>query len=418
MKKLTSYALIAALLVSVCAVSACGDDRTNTQQQSSVPESSVVSTVSEPSEEEESKEVVTDIKAEGQDNKLTNDQLAKINSFMDNYKSIPGFNSRAEIIDAKSITKGKNITLIPDDISKSFSSLVSEQFSDGGKMAGFSKINTCKSDGTPGYFEQALEDSIKDSDVVVMFGSINKDGIATKIEMTQANGIRVISAGNLGKEGSDHYVDATVPINYQLCGKLMADWSISKKEGKVNALVINNSDSMLSTSVYTGFAEEFKEYVTSGYCTVISGTDVEVGNGLSSKIRQAIDSDPNLNYVIVLEESMITDAVSAVEQSGKKELGVVATGGSKETLQTAENGKLEMLVAQSYEWTAYAMVDYAIRVMGKLTLPDEEDVPVRVLTQELIKKELKENSYNGMDGYYEICFGSNFIAGYRNLWSL
>ena len=200
-------------------------------------------------------------------------------------------------------------------------------------------------------------------------------------------------------------------------GKLLADWSISKNKGKVNALAINNSDSTLSSSIYKGFSEEFKKYVTSGYCTVLSGSAIEVGNGMSAKIKQAIDKDPNLNYIVVLDEGMISDAISAVEQSGKK-IKIISTGGGMAAFDAAENDKLEMLVAQSYEWTSYAMVDYALRVLDKSELPAEQDVPVRIVTSSSIKTDMENNTYSNIEGFYEICFGANFVTGYNRLWSL
>ena len=113
---------------------------------------------------------------------------------------------------------------------------------------------------------------------------------------------------------------------------------------------------------------------------------------------------------------MINDAISGVDQSGN-DIKIISTGGGVSAFDSAENGNLEMLVAQSYEWTAYAMVDYALRVLNKNKLPSEQDVPVRVVTQELIKNELKDNTYD-IDGFYEICFGSNFLTGYTGIWNL
>ena len=45
-------------------------------------------------------------------------------------------------------------------------------------------------------------------------------------------------------------------------------------------------------------------------------------------------------------------------------------------------------------------------------------LPVRIVTAESIKKDLEENTYNDIDGFYEICFGANFMIGYNSMWSL
>ncbi len=411
MKRVTLFILTFAIMAMSIVSAGCNGDQNNGDTSSGVGQSSVDQKSSEQSEEQ-----VVDISVEESKPEITKAQLNELDSFISSYKGVPEFTFEEENINARDISEGKSIMLIPDNSNYSFTSLVCDQFKTAAKTAGFSKSICNKSDGTVSFYSESLDNAIGNSDIVLMYGDINKDELATNIERTQANGIKVLSVGNMGKGENDHYVDYTVPINFGLAGKLLADWTITQKKGKVNALVINNSDSTLSTSIYNGFADEFKKYVSSGYCTVLSGSSIEIQNGLSEKIRQAIDSDPNLNYVVVLDESMINDAISGVDQSGN-DIKIISTGGGVSAFDSAENGNLEMLVAQSYEWTAYAMVDYALRVLNKNKLPSEQDVPVRVVTQELIKNELKDNTYD-IDGFYEICFGSNFLTGYTGIWNL
>lgn len=413
MKKFTALVLMAAIVLGAFAMTACEDSGDKTESAQEATEG----LVSSEDESDESNETISDISVVESKPEITNEQLSSINDFIAQYKDIPEFTVKAKEIDATGISKNENVSLIPDNSNNVFTSLVVKQFKSAAKSAGFKKIFADDSDGTPAAYNDALAKAVEKSDIVVMYGDINKDSIANEIELTQANGVKVLSAGYVGKDMKDHYVDYTIPIDYQLAGKLLADWAISKNKGKVNALAINNSDSTLSTSIYNGFADEFTKYVTSGYCTVQSGSSIEVENGLATKIKQALEKDPNLNYIIVLDETMINDAISAVDQLGRN-IKIIATGGGTSAFTSAENGKIEMLVAQSYEWTAYAMVDYALRVLDKSELPEQQSVPVRVITQDSIKSDLESTEYEDIDGFYEICFGANFVTGYRSLWGL
>ncbi len=416
MKKVTAIVLAAAIAVSAVMLSACGEKKPENENKTS----EVSQQSKEESKEEsavESSEKIEDISAITAKPEITKEQLSNIDNFIAKYKSIPEFTLKGDKIDAKKIAKNKVISFIPDNSNNVFTSLVTDQFKKAGKNVGIKEIIADESDGTPAYYNSALDKAIKQSNLAVLYGDINKDQIATNIELTQANGIRVISAGYVGDDSKDHYVDYTIPIDYQLAGKLLADWAISKNKGKVNALAINNSDSTVSTSVYKGFTAEFINYVTEGYCTVLSGSSIETGNGLATKIKQALEKDPNLNYIIVLDETMINDAISAVDQSGKN-LKIISTGGGTSAFTAAENGKLDMLVAQSYEWTAYAMFDYSLRVLGEQKLPDIQSVPVRVVTADSIKNDMENTEYEDIEGFYEICFGANFITGYRKLWGV
>ncbi|MGN0469893.1 MAG: sugar ABC transporter substrate-binding protein [Acutalibacteraceae bacterium] len=403
MKKFIATALIASIAISAVSMTACNKDGDNAnQQQSSTVESSVNS--------------VEEISIEPSKPEITAAQLASLSTRLASYKSVPKFTCKSDTIDAKSISENAKIAFITDDINNSYASLVSKQFSTAAKSAGFKKVTIADTDTTPASYNDALAAAVNDKDkIAVMFGKINKDSISSQIELTQANGIKVISGGNAGLDETEHFVDNTVPIDFQSAGQLLADWAIVQQKGKVNALAVNCSDSGSSNAVYNGFSKEFETYVSSGYCTALNVSSAEIDNGLSSRIKDAVTSDTNLNYIIVFDDSMLNNVISAVEQSGKK-IKIIATGGSPEAFNAAEIGQVEMLVAQSYEWTAYAMVDYALRVMAKAELPKKQDVPLRIVTSESIKKDLDDND----DDYdfHEICFGAAFVEGYSNLWDL
>ena len=394
-KKITAIALAAAIASSAVVMTAC-DKNINEEKENTSQVSTEESSKADEDKVEESSETIEDISAITSKSEITKEQLSNIDNFITQHKSIPSFTIKGDPIDAAAISKNKKLTFIPDNSNNVFTALVTDQFKKASANVGLTGLTADDSDGTPSYYNAQLENARKDSDLIVMYGDINKDPLATNIELAQASGVEVISAGFVGDDAKDHYVDYTIPIDYQLAGKLLADWAISKNKGKVNALAINNSDSTVSTSVYKGFTAEFVNFVTEGYCTVLSGASIETGNGLATKIKQALEKDPNL----------------------KKNIKVISTGGSTSAFSSVENGKLDMLVAQSFEWTAYAMLDYSLRVLGDQKLPDIQSVPVRVVTADSIKNDLENTEYEEIDGFYEICFGANFITGYRKLWGI
>lgn len=417
MKKLTAALLSAAMVASMAAMSACGDNNKKEEEEESKMESSSGSTDFQISQEPS--EVPEDISAISAKPDLTTDQLNSINDFVAQYKKIPKITIQGDKIEALTIAKDQKVSFVADNSNYVFTGLVRDQFLTAGKIVGLSDIVADESDGTAAFYNSAIEKATKskDTDLVLLYGDINKDPLATSIETAQANGVKILSGGYVGRDMKDHYVDYTIPIDYNLAGKLLADWAITSNKGKVNALALNNSDSMVSTSIYKGFTDEFMTYVTEGYCSVLSGASIEIGNGLSTKIKLALEKDRNLNYIVVLDENMISDAVNAVEQSGKK-ISIIATGGSAGAFTACEQEKIDMLVAQSYEWTAYAMMDYVLRVLGKKTLPEVQTVPVRVVDKDIIRNEMENTEYTEIKGFEEICFGSNFITDYRKKWSI
>lgn len=416
MKKLLSVLLAVSVASCALAMTACNNN--NNQEDS---KSKTSNSASQPSKAAEvSEEKPPEVSVDESKPKITSSQLADINKKISAYQSVPEFTCKSEAINAREISDGVTIRYIPENSSNSYISALSHNFKNAAGSAGFKKTEISETDGSASSLSDGLNAAIESkNDLAVLAGDINKDLITGSIELAQANGIEVYSSGSKGIDQNDHYVDYTVPINYQRIGELMADWGIVKSNGKINALAVNTTDSTLSGTIFGGFKSEFENYISSssGYCTTLNVTAIEIGNGLANKIKKALDDDTNITYIFVFDDAAIADAVTAADQIGTR-VKVVATGGTNEAFNAAETGKIEMLVAQSYEWNAYATVDYILRVLGKKELPKEQDVPVRVITKETIEKAKKEYSGPSYDDFHEICFGAKFLEGYSGLWRL
>ncbi len=413
MRKLLSALLIVSIAASAITFSACGQKNTNTTS-SKTPDTSAAR-VSRPSRvSEEPIEVSVDEKKP----RMTEAQLADLNKKVTDCQGIPSFTCTSEKLDGRKISKDLTVSLICDNSSSPFQEDLIRNFVRTADRIGFKHIITAETDGTASTINDALTQAVKDKpNMVMLSGNINKDTVVTNIELAQANGIEVVSAGTTGCEQPDHFVDYTVPIPYENVGALMADWGIVKTKGKVNALVVNCTDSELSQTIFRGFKKEFEQYVSAddGNCTVINANAIELGNGLTNKIKTILENDRKINYIFVFDDAAITDAVSSVVQTSSS-AKIVATGGKPEDFNYAQSGSIDMLVAHSYEWTAYAMVDYILRIAGGLKLPEQQDVPFRVLTKDIINKAI-DDSDESFDTFDEICFGSNFVTGYNNLWN-
>ena len=417
MKRSISALLVLSLAASVLLFPACGNtsEKKENSKASSKPTSSVASTLpsTEPSEEE------VEVSVSENKPKITDTQLADLNTKLTKNEVIPEFTCTSEKLNASEIAKDKKIYLISQDSQSSYHSYVESNFQKTAKRIGFGETTIAETDGSVSALNDGLNNAVKKkSDLIMLSGDINKDAVSAYIENAQANGIEVVSAGSKSVGETDHYTDYTVPINYAFAGELMADWGIVKTKGKIHALCVSCTDSELSASTFKGFKAEFEKLISSseGSCTTVNANSIEIGNGLSNKIKSAVTANTKINYIFVFDDAAINDAISAVVQSGL-DIKIVATGGRSEDMDLAESGSIEMLVAHSYEWTAYAMLDYALRILGGKSLPAEQDVPFRILTKDIIKK-AKEESKDDFDSFHEICFGGAFVDGYNNLWSI
>ena len=418
MKKIISLMLVLSVAFSALALSGCDDERRNEKGQDTSSSTSTSSKIKQKVKEEEKP---MEVSVDEKNPRITQEQLSQLNKKVLAAQETPKFTCTSESINAASISKGKSITFIPKSNDDSYCKRLTSTFKLAAGSAGFdpANIKIATTDGSASSLSEALAKSVEDkTDIAILAGNINKDSIENAIEITQANGEEIFSAGSKGLGQKDYYVDYTVPINYQQAGELMADWGIVKTNGKINALAINITDSEMSATVFSGFKAEFEKHVATenGYCTTLNAKSSDIGNSLTDSIKKALSSDSNINYVFISDEAAIPDTVLAASQINNK-VKIISAGSSIEAFESVESGNIEMLVASSYEWTAYAIVDYALRVFGGLELPAEQDVPLKIVTKEIIQKDIKSYDGPSYDGYHEICFGSDFVPGYSGLWN-
>lgn len=411
MKKSLSFLLAASMLASSVALSACNN---NGENVSSAMESSSESSV-------ESSILVENKDESGT---LSSEQKTELEKIIQTYSEKPTFTSPASAISSADIANEKQIMLITDSVQDEYSRIVSDTFIAAAKKAGFKTVVSYDTDGTDAVYTQAFDDVVEnDYNCVALFGDIDKDKIGSEIETAQSHGIPVFSAGNSQDKEKEHYVDGSMGWDYIKAGSLLLDWVSYRQDGKVNSLVITCSDDDTSNYVFQGFAEDFAKYVKQGYCTELKAKSSEIGDTLKSKVETALKKDSNINCVIVMNEDMISDVSAALEANdNNKEIHFVAVGGSPQSFSELENGNLDMLVAQSYEASAYALVDYCLRGLTEEGTPQSENLPMRIFTPDTIKEEtIKQEDNEEAEGtarFYLYAFGSVFSDGYKSLWGV
>ena len=414
MKKFISAIVLSAVILSVISLSACGDEQNS---EASVEESITVSSTVSEKIQESSQE--SEQKSQAPKSAISASQINQMKSYISSYQKMPSFNSKGTAVDARSIAQNKTVTLICDNSNLNYTKLVIEQFKVAAESVNFAKTVVAKTDGTDDSINKALNAAVNDkSDVIILFGNIKKDNFSTNIEYAQANGIEVISAGVITAGQNDHFADYTMPVDYNIIGQTLADWAITKTNGKLEAIAINCTDSLQSNTVAGGFQDEFDRYIADnrGHCHGINISYAQAEKELADDIEKAVKENKRINYIIVFDENMIGETLDALEQLNLK-IPVISTGGSDDAFTAAQRGSVEMLVAQSYEWTAYGMVDYALRILGNADMPKEQYVPFRVLTSDIISDEIA--NFGGISGNFNrIAFGSYFEYGYESLWQL
>lgn len=397
MKKIISLFLISAMAGAMLLMSGCED---NNQQQSSQEPSTI---------ETESSRTLTDSELDA--------MQAEINSF----KNEPEFSANGENIKSKTIAKDKKLAVVLDDSNNSYSSYVADSVKNAAKIAGFKDTVIYETDGSTGSQTNALESVVEDGcSAVLLFGNIDKDSLSATIETIQANGIKVVSAGNAAKEQKEHFVDSAMTIDYEKQARLMVDWLSYEKQGKMNALAVFSDSLPYSESMKKAVEEEFEKYVAGGYLTIIDSAKSSWGSGLTDTIKDELEKDSNINCIILIHDGMIKDAVNALEMTqSMAKVSLVSRGGSADAFNQVKNGNVNMLVAENYDKTAYSAVDYVLRVIDGNDSPSGVDVPFKIVTVDNVQEVYGEDEgSNNEKAFIELAFDTKHRDEFKKLWGV
>ena len=104
---------------------------------------------------------------------------------------------------------------------------------------------------------------------------------------------------------------ADIPIDYFKAGALLVDWAVVQTKGDMNALVLISTGPLSTDSMMAGINAELKHCE---HCKtkVMNFPVVDWGTRITPNVQSALLSDPTVNYIIVIYDSMSQFVVPAV----------------------------------------------------------------------------------------------------------
>jgi ribose transport system substrate-binding protein len=177
----------------------------------------------------------------------------------------------------------------------------------------------------------------------------------------------------------------------------MADWVIAQSNGTGHALIIGEPLTPASAGIVASMRSEFKTRCPK--CTV-SFTQVpftEWGTKLLPTTQTALTSDPSINYVLPIYDSMMQFVGPAISAAGRiNSVKVVSADGTPFVVQGLAKGQppnLEMDVAENPERTGYAVMDQVFRILTKTKPTPNSAVVVQNLTKATAANAFSDTSW-------------------------
>lgn len=327
------------------------------------------------------------------------------------YSAIPVFTPPGGPVDAAKV-KGKTVLNFPDSSANPYAANVAAGERAAAKVLGINYIY-CSAQGQVAQWVQCMNQAVaRRVDLVFDFSGVNPASLGPQIQAAKAANIPVIGTGTFDRSQTPDLVSYSVPNDYRLAGRLMADWVIKDTAAAADTLVVTSNDVPATGPIVAGLKDEFDAHC--GACKA-SFVDVPVADWatrIQSVVQSALLKDPKIDYIVPIYDSMTEFAIPAIMAVNRAAQVHIATyNGTPFVLKDLQQGDIvRMDVGVDEDWLGWAYLDAAARVLsGSTQTVVNEDTVLRVFTRANVREA-------GDPPQPSTGYGDSYLAGYRRLW--
>ena len=341
------------------------------------------------------------------------DGVAKAKALLSQYEQIPKFIAAGPPFDAKTCMAGKSIFSIPVSNAIPFAQNIEDAMKAVAKEIGF-KFTVWDNQGSPSQYIQGMERAINDKySLIDLLGGTDPRALGPQIDQATAAGIDVVASHYSGlNQAVSPKLTGNVPIDYYRGGQLLADWVIAKTNGHGNALVVVSRDGFSTAPLESGIEDEFKKNCPDCKVKAVNVAIPDWSTKIQSVVQSEILSNPKLNYVIPIYDSMSQFVVPAITITGAQNRVKIATfNGTPFVIGLIQKGQVEMDVGENLDWVGHAVMDAEMRILCGLQPVKDPKVPFYIF-------DASNAASAGTPPKASVGYGDAYVNGYRKLWQL
>jgi ribose transport system substrate-binding protein len=326
----------------------------------------------------------------------------------------PSFIAPGPAFDAKACMAGKSIFSVPVSSANPFTANIEKAMAAAASKVGF-KFTAWENQGQSSQWVQGMNAAMNEkASLIDLLGGTDPRVLVPQIREARAAGVPVVPSHYNGKEQSDvvrKNADADIPIDYFKAGALLVDWAAVHTKGNMNALVLISTGPLSTDSMLAGINTELKHC---DHCKtkVMNFPVVDWGTRITPNVQSALLSDPTVNYIIVIYDSMSQFVVPAViAANATQRVQMDAFNGTPFVLGLLQEGKVQMDIGENLDWIGDAVIDAEMRILCGLPQVRDPKIPFYIFDSQNAADAGKPPQLS--QGY-----GAAYIDGYEKLWKL
>jgi ribose transport system substrate-binding protein len=293
-------------------------------------------------------------------------------------------------IDVSSLA-GKRVLAVTNGTSE-FIDLVADGYKEAADAAGVD-LTVVNANGLSDA-SRAIEQGIAGDFDAIVINSWLTSQLEQSITSASSKGIVVVQSNEIDPGPLTDLMEKTgvfghVGPCYSCYGKLMADIIVADSGGDAHVLAVNSSETGTGTLEVNGFESEMEELCPA--CSVKT-VDVPVANWttqLQSAASSALASDPDLNYMAPVFDSMVQFMAPGVfaANAGDK-VKFVSADGDPTPMRQMQSGEPPLWVGNTGSdliWQGWAVMDQAYRgLLGEPPASNDDTLQIRAFTPESV----------------------------------
>ena len=342
------------------------------------------------------------------------DPLEYFQKQLEPFTQKPTFAAPGPAFDARKCMDGKSIFSVPVSSANPFTANIEKAMAAAAAKVGF-KFTTWENQGQSSQWVQGMNAAVNQKPSLIdLLAGTDPRVLVPQVRAAQAAGIPVVASHYNGIEQSAEVgkmVTADIPIDYFKAGSLLLDWAVVQTKGNMNALVLIATGPISTDSMMAGINSEMKHCE---HCKtrVMNFPVPDWATRITPNVQSALLSDPTINYIIVIYDSMSQFVVPAVTVTGAAtRVKIDAFNGTPFVLGLLQGGKVQMDIGENLDWIGHALIDAEMRIVCGLPQVHDPKIPFYIFDS-------KNAGDAGRPPQLSAGYGDAYVAGYAKLWQL
>jgi ribose transport system substrate-binding protein len=313
--------------------------------------------------------------------------------------------------------KGKTVYFLANGLNFPFVQDMLSGIKESARQLGM-KVTTGDGAGSSAKAAQLMQQAIGQKAAVIIDEGFPTTQLSAPVRAAKKAGIPVLEFGNGDPRlptgaAKKNGVSGIATFCYSCAGREMADLAIAQSGGKASAVVYNVPGISVSPVMVKAIKSEFARLCPDCKVQVVDAPLAQWSTLLPSLTTSSLRSDPSVNYLLPLFDSMIAQIRPAAIQAGAVDrVKIISYNGTLPAMTDLQKGNqlVSGIVGGAPQWVGWGMMDQAARILtGKKPVASEK-IPNRTFTPENIKS---VNLKLPTDKWYGKV---DFRDQYRRLW--